>query len=155
MIAASVMTTEVLTINVSASMLDALTLAHGAKVRQIPVVDENKKVVGVITPRALLKGVLPRYVAEGLIADLKFAPELPEFVNNIDSLAFKKVENVMEKDFIAVSPETSSMEVATLLLHSKKHSESVLVVDDRGTLLGIISPWDIFKRLWDYAEKKQ
>ncbi|OGP14563.1 MAG: hypothetical protein A2054_09595 [Deltaproteobacteria bacterium GWA2_55_10] len=155
MIAASVMTTEVLTINVSASMLDALKLAHESKVRQIPVVDDNKKVIGVITPRALLKGVLPRYVAEGLIADLKFAPELPEFVNNIDSLAFKKVENVMEKDFIAVSPETSSMEVATLLLHSKKHSESVLVVDDRGTLLGIISPWDIFKRLWDYAEKKQ
>ncbi|HEY4707218.1 MAG TPA: CBS domain-containing protein [Thermodesulfobacteriota bacterium] len=155
MIAASVMTTEVLTIQVSASMLDALKLAHGAKVRQIPVVDENKKVVGVITPRALLKGILPKYVSEGLIADLKFAPELPEFVNNIDSLAFKKVENVMEKDFIAVSPETSSMEVATLLLHSKKHAESVLVVDDRKVLLGIISPWDIFKRLWDYAEKNQ
>jgi len=28
-------------------------------------------------------------------------------------------------------------------------------VDDRRVLLGIISPWDIFKRLWDYAEKNQ
>lgn len=155
MIAASVMTTEVLTIPLGASMLDALKLAHESKVRQIPVVDESRKVVGVITPRALLKGILPKYVTEGLIADVKFAPELPEFVHNIDSLAFKKVDDVMEKDFIAVTPETSSMEVATLLLHSKKHADSVLVVDDRGVLLGIISPWDIFKRLWDYAEKKQ
>ncbi|HBG47709.1 MAG TPA: hypothetical protein DDW94_12095 [Deltaproteobacteria bacterium] len=153
MIAATIMTKEVLTIPVAATMLDAFKLVRDSRVRQIPVVGGEGKVVGVITPRTLLKSILPRYVSEGLIADVRFAPELPEFVHNIDALSQKKVADLLDRDFIAVSPETSSMEVAALLVNAKKHAESVLVVDDRGTLLGIISPWDIFKRLWDYAEK--
>ncbi|CAG1065791.1 hypothetical protein BAC1_01382 [uncultured bacterium] len=155
MIAANIMTTQVLTVSASGTMYDAFKLVHERSVRQIPVLDENKKVAGVITPRSLMKAILPNYISEGLVEDVRFAPELPGFVQNIDQLAFKRVSDLLEKDFAAVSPETSVMEVAALMVNAKKHVESVLVVDDRHTLLGIISPWDVFKRLWDYSEKNR
>lgn len=155
MIAANIMTTKVLTIPESATMYDAFSLVQGARVRQIPILDGQKRVVGVITPRSLMKAILPKYITEGLVADVRFAPELPDFVQNIDLLASKKVSDLLETDFAAVSPETSVMEVAALMVNAKKHVESVLVVDDRKTLLGIISPWDVFKRLWDYSEKNR
>ncbi|MBW7957668.1 MAG: CBS domain-containing protein [Deltaproteobacteria bacterium] len=155
MTAASIMTKEVLTIRDSGTMLDAFRLLKEKKVRQIPVLDGQNRVIGVITPRALMKAILPRYVSDGLVADVKFAPELPDFVKNIDSLARKKVSDLMERDFVTVGPETSTMEVAALLVNPEKHADSVVVVDDMNRLLGIISPWDVFRRLWDYSEKKK
>ena len=155
MIAAGIMTKKVLTVPVSGTMYDAFSLIQEARVRQIPVLDDQKRVVGIITPRSLMKAILPSYITEGLVADVRFAPELPDFVRNIDRLPDKKVSDLLEKDFAAGSPQTSVMEGAALMVNAKKHVESVLVVDDRKTLLGIISPWDVFKRLWDYSEKNR
>lgn len=154
MIASNIMSTELVTLGRGKTMLDAIKLISDKKVRQIPVLDNSNKVVGVITPRKLMKAIVPPYISEGMISDVKFAPELPEFVENIDSLAGKTVEEVLDTDFVAVSPETHTMEIAALFLNAKKPVESIMVVDDQKRLLGVISPWDVFKRLWQYAEKK-
>jgi len=141
------MTPKVLTVPVTATMRDALGIVHGQGVRQLPVVDDKRRVVGVITPRSLMKAVLPDSVTQG------GAAELPELVKHIGGLASKKVSDHIEKEFASVFPEASLMEVAALMTGANRHAESVLVVDDTKVLLGIISPWDVFKRLWDYSEK--
>jgi acetoin utilization protein AcuB len=150
--AANVMTREVVTLGPGSTMLDALRLIKKKEVRQIPVLDKSGKVEGVITPRKLFKGILPPYVTEGMIEDVKFAPELPEFVKNIDHIAGKSVEEVLERDFVAVTPETSTMEVATLFYNPAKHAESILVLDPDKKLLGIISPWDLFRKILEHSE---
>lgn len=152
MIAANVMTNDVVTLASDATMLDALKLIKKKEVRQIPVLDKSGKVEGVITPRKLFKGILPPYVTDGMIGDVKFAPELPAFVENIKKLAGKGVEDVLEKDFVAVTPETSTMEVATLFYNPAKHTEAVLVLGPDKRLLGIISPWDVFRRILEHSE---
>lgn len=155
MIASNIMTTGVVTLGQNDTMLAAIKLLSEKRVRQIPVIDGSNRVVGVVTPRKLMKAILPPYVADGTIKDVGFAPELPEFVDNIDSLASKNIKDVLDTDFVSVGPETHSMEVAALFVNSKKPVESILVVDDGKRLLGIISPWDVFKRLWEYSEKKK
>lgn len=154
MIAANIMTTGVITLTTNDKMLDAIKLISNKKVRQIPVVDAAGKVAGVVTPRRLMKAILPKYISEGMLVDVKFAPELPEFIENIDQLAFKSIEDVLETEFVAVTPETHTMEIAALFVNAKKPVETILVVDDHKRLIGVISPWDIFKRLWEYSEKK-
>jgi len=153
--ASNIMTTAVVTLRRSDTMLDAIKLISLKQVRQIPVVDGNKKVVGVVTPVKLMKAILPPYVADGTVADVGFAPELPEFVERIDSLASKGVDDILDKEFVSVGPETHSMEIAAIFVNAKKPIESILVVDDGRRLLGIISPWDLFKRLWEYSGKKK
>lgn len=141
------MTPKVLTVPSSATMRDALGIVHCQGVRQLPVVDEKRRVVGVVTPRSLMKAMLPDSAAQGA------SDELPDFVGHIGRLASKKVSDHLEKEFAFVFPEASLVEVAALMTGAKRHAESVLVVDDAMVLLGIISPWDLFKRLWDYSEK--
>ncbi|HXI10137.1 MAG TPA: CBS domain-containing protein [Thermodesulfobacteriota bacterium] len=155
MIASNIMTTGVVTLGHKSTMLDAIKLISVKQVRQIPVVDPSGRVVGVITPRKLMKAILPPYVADGTVADVRFAPELPEFVENIDSLASKSVDDILDKEFVSVGPETHSMEVAALFVNAKKPVESILVVDSGKRVLGIISPWDLFRRLWEYSERKK
>lgn len=150
MIAANVMTREVVTLGPDSTMLDALRIIKSKEVRQIPVVDKTGRIEGVITPRRLFKGILPPYVTEGMLEDVKFAPELPEFVEKIKKLAHKGVEDVIEKDYVAVSPETSTMEVATLFYNPAKHTEAILVLGSDKKLLGIISPWDVFRRILEH-----
>ncbi len=154
MIAANIMTTEVYTLTCKDTMKDAIKLVNEKKIRQVPVVDDDGRVIGVITPNTLIKAILPKYISEGLIGNVRFAPELPEFVKNIDALADKSVCDYMDERFVTVKPETSTMEVATIYITSKEPVESILVVDDDNRILGVISRWDIFKRLCEYSEKK-
>ncbi len=155
MIAANIMTTDVYTLTCRNTMKDAIKLVLEKKIRQVPVVDDEKRVIGVITPQTLIKAILPKYITEGYLEDVKFAPELPEFVENIDALADKSVCDYMDKKYVKVKPETSTMEVATLYVTSREPIESIVVVDDQERILGVISRWDIFKRLCEYSERKK
>lgn len=154
MVAANIMTPGAITLTRNKTMLDAIRLISDKKIRQIPVVDAENKVIGVITPRRLMRAILPPYISEGMVADVKFAPELPEFIEKIDELRSKNVDDVLEKEYTSVGPDTHTMEIAALFVNSRRPVESILVLDGQKRLLGIISPWDIFKRLWEYAEKK-
>lgn len=155
MIAANLMTTDIVKLTPSATMRDVIKEAVDEKIRLMPVVNGDNEVVGVVTPRSLMKAILPKYITEGLLEDVAFAPDLPQFIENIDSMASKKVSDIMDREFASVQPETSSMEVAAIFIKARKPVESILVVDDKKRLLGIISPWDIFKRLWEYAQKNK
>lgn len=152
MIAADVMMKDVATLASSATMLDVLKLLKKKEVRLLPVTDASGKVEGVITTRRLFKGILPPYVSDGTIGDVKFAPELPSFVENLKKLGARSVKEMLEKDFVAVSPETSTMEIAALFINPAKHAEAILVLDSGEKLLGIISPWDVFRKMLERSE---
>ena len=157
MIAANIMTKEVKTLKPSNSIIDALEILKEEKIRQIPVVDNDNKVVGTITSRGLLRTLLPDYITSGDLKDVKFAPELTQFTDKIDDLRNTTVQEVIDKDCkdcTCISPETSTMEIAAIFVNSDKELESVIVVDDENRVLGVISPIDVYKRLWEYTQKK-
>jgi len=52
-----------------------------------------------------------------------------------------KVEDVMTRDVITVTPETLLRELATIL--SEKHINGVPVVDDKGNVLGVVCESDL------------
>ncbi|MCK5237833.1 MAG: CBS domain-containing protein [Deltaproteobacteria bacterium] len=154
MIAAKIMATKVETLTVDHTIADALKIIWEKRIRQLPVVDENKKVLGLVTPRLLLRSILPGYISKGYLKDVKFAPELTQFVQNLDMLAEKKIGDIINHDFCIVSPETSSMEVAALFINEEKHVECIMVADNMDRILGIISPVDVFKRICEFEEEK-
>ncbi|OGP11254.1 MAG: hypothetical protein A2X87_02985 [Deltaproteobacteria bacterium GWC2_42_51] len=152
--AATIMTTNVATTKCGITVAEAVKTLKDSRVRQLPVVEDNNKVIGLLTSRKLLYLTLPRYISEGLLKDVKFAPDLPQFHQKTAELAGKDVCEVMDREFVKLGPEVSVMEVATVFVSSEKPIECILVVDNEDRLLGIISPWDIFKRLCEYTEKK-
>lgn len=151
--AATIMTTDVATTRCGITVAEAMKILKDSRVRQLPIVDNNNKVLGILTSKKLLYLTLPRYISEGLLKDVKFAPDLPQFHKRCTELAGKDVCEVMDREFTKIGPDVSVMEVATIFVSSEKPIECILVVDNECRLLGIISPWDIFKRLCEYAEK--
>ncbi len=153
MIAASIMTKEVKTLQPSNTLLEVLEILRDLRIRQLPIVDGDNKVLGIITSKGVMKSLLPGYISSGDLKDVKFAPELEQFVDKIDEIKSTPVTDILEKEYIKVTPETSTMEIAAVFVNTETHLESILVVDDEERLLGVISPIDIYRRLWEYANE--
>lgn len=143
--AANIMTTDVVTLKGSQTVQEALRIMGDKRIKQLPVVDEGGRVMGILTSRGLFKAILPRYITEGLLRDVRFAPDLPQLHQRLKELAQKDVSEIMDKDPVKVGPEVSVLEVATIFINAERLIESILVVDNEDRLLGIISPWDVCK----------
>ncbi|MBI5287071.1 MAG: CBS domain-containing protein [Deltaproteobacteria bacterium] len=151
MIAANIMTTDVIILREGMTVQEALMIMGEKRIRQLPVIDGDGKVLGILTSRRLLEVILPRYITERLLKDVKFAPDLPQLYQKLQGLAQKDVRDIMDRKPVKIGPEVSLLEVATIFVNAKRPLESILVVDDEDRLLGIIAPWDVCKTVCKYS----
>ena len=108
---------------------EALNLMRQEKVRRLPVVDDNKKLLGIVSEKDLL------YVSPSPATTLSVF-ELHYLLSKI------KVEGVMTKDVITVTEDTPLEEAARIMADNKIGGLPVLQGDK---LVGIITETDIFK----------
>lgn len=98
------------------SIRDAVALMEHYHISGVPIVDENVKLVGIITNRDL------------------------RFVTNLD----QPISNVMTKDNLITAPLGTTLEDAKAILMSSK-VEKLPIVDENGILKGLITIKDILK----------
>lgn len=99
-----------------ASVREVLALMAEYKIGGIPVVDEEKKLVGIVTNR-----------------DLRFE-------QNLD----KKIDEVMTSENLVTSTQSTDLEAASQILQQYK-IEKLPVVDKEGKLIGLVTYKDITK----------
>ncbi|HLU25690.1 MAG TPA: IMP dehydrogenase [Longimicrobiales bacterium] len=95
----------------------ALRLMEQFSISGVPIVDDQGKLVGIVTNR-----------------DLQFETELD-----------RPVRDVMTKEGLIVAPVGTSLDEAEQILH-RHRIEKLPVVDEQGKLRGLITVKDIFKR---------
>lgn len=114
--AENVMITDPITIEKDAEVQDALYLMQEFKIGGIPVIDGEKKLIGIVTNR-----------------DLRFETDMK-----------RPIEEVMTKDnIITTSHETDLAQAAEILQRHK--IEKLPVINDKGVLMGLITYKDITK----------
>ncbi|MGM9833154.1 MAG: IMP dehydrogenase [Candidatus Limisoma sp.] len=104
------------TIKRGSSVKDALDMMAEYKIGGIPVVDDDKTLVGIVTNR-----------------DLRFERDLN-----------KRIDEVMTKDNLVTTSQTTDMETASQILQQHK-IEKLPVVDKDNKLIGLITYKDITK----------
>ena len=107
-----------ITIMPSAKVSDALGLMREFKIGGIPVVDETRKLVGIVTNRDL------------------------RFVSN----TAKTISEVMTKENLVTIKQGDDVSKAAEILQAHK-IEKLPVVDDKGLLVGLLTYKDIFKAI--------
>jgi acetoin utilization protein AcuB len=122
------MTSNPLVVKPHTLVIDAAKLMRENQIRRLPVVDRGK-VVGMITHRNILE-------ASPSAATTLSVHELNYLLANL------KVEDVMQKDPICVSPEDTVMDVVKLG-HEKKIGAFPVVQD--GRLVGIVTETEIYR----------
>jgi acetoin utilization protein AcuB len=107
---------------------EAQKIMQEHNIRHLPILDEDKKLVGLITQRSLMNAV-PADVS-------KFSPFVVNYV-----LAKIKARNIMVKDVITISEDTAFEEAARIMADRKLGCLPVMRNDE---LVGIISDNDLF-----------
>jgi len=125
------MTREVITVDEEATIFDAQELLAENKIRHLPIIDRDRRLVGIITDR-----------------DIRSALPYSSIMEHCDEtekerIARFKVKDIMTKDPISISP-TYTIQDALLLIQNSKVG-ALPVVDDNHKLTGIISVRDLLR----------
>ena len=131
MIAGERMTARPITVKQDVAIDEALKIMRDAKVRRLPVLDKNGKLVGIVAEKDLL------YASPSPATSLSIH-ELHYLLSQI------AVKDVMTKNVITVEEDTPLEEVARIMADNKVGSTPVV---RQGELVGIITETDVFKIL--------
>ncbi len=125
------MTKHPITISQETPVTDALTFMRQNRIRRLPVLDRHGRLVGIVSEKDLL------YVSP--------SPATTLSVYEVGYLLSKiRVEEIMTREVITVSPDTPLEQAARIMVDNKIGGLPV-VEDD--VLVGIITETDIFKTL--------
>ncbi len=140
---AQLMTSPVVAIERSASIADAAKLMLGSRISGLPVVDADKRLVGVVTEGDFLR--------RGELGTTIKRPRWLEFVLSPDKLAGeyahtygRKVDEVMSGDVVTVSPGASLEDLVNLMT---SHKIKRIPVVDEGKLIGIVARSDVMRAM--------
>jgi len=113
------------------AVIEAQELMKEKGFRHLPILDDEKKLVGLITMRSLLRAV-PSDVS-------RFSPFVVNYV-----LAKIKARNIMVKDVVTITEDTPFEEAARIMADRKIGCLPVMRGDE---LVGIISDNDLFNTM--------
>ncbi|NMA02259.1 MAG: CBS domain-containing protein [Clostridia bacterium] len=145
--AEDIMIRDVLTISPEDGIEKVAKILVETGISGLPVVNEDGKVVGIITEGDLVyqqkKLNIPAYLN---FLDILVPLGREEFLEDLKKMTAFKVEDLMTKDVIMVGKKTNITEIATLMVENKINR--VPVVDQEQRLLGIITRHDIIKHIY-------
>jgi CBS domain-containing protein len=151
--AKDIMQTEIHTVTRDTPLNNVHRLFLEEEINGAPVVDEDGRLLGVISSLDLLRAVHEEYVAEsGRTLPIYFRENLPysspDWIRAPedfqDRMAELTVGDAMIREVVTVTPDTPISEVAATMRRQRIHR--VLVVSGEG-LVGLISTFDLLQLL--------
>ncbi|MFQ5518690.1 MAG: HPP family protein [Mariprofundus sp.] len=141
------MSTNLVSLDMDASVKDAVDLVQHSVLHDLPVIDHAGKPVGIVTSRSILHFAVPGYASSDLLAAMKAGPDIESVYKNLQAELKRPIMGVVDRNFASVKASTPTSAVAAMLINLKGDSQTVLVIDEAGKLIGIISARDIICRL--------
>jgi len=146
--AADVMQTHLITVGRSDPLESVKRLFYEEEIHGAPVVDDDGRVLGVITSMDLIRAAMDSSDHGGIDfgvameeVGLRWSDPEDSDSTPLDSVT---VEDVMTGDAVSVDPNTPISQVARVLRENRIHR--VLVVD-KDSLVGIVSTFDLIQVL--------
>lgn len=139
-----IMTVDVVSVSPSASVGRVARLMHERAISGLPVVDIDKKVVGMVTDLDLIllntRIEAPHFLP---LLDGRIPLETPShFKKRIQHAAGTTAKDIMSESVVTVGPEDDVETLAALMV--KEHVNPVPVVEE-GRLVGVVSRADLIR----------
>ncbi|MGR6835252.1 CBS domain-containing protein [Syntrophomonas erecta] len=146
MLARDIMTREVIAVHPDDRVEEVAKLLVDNKISGIPVIDEDRHIVGIITEKDLMIKAselrVPFYVT--LFDSIIFLENPIRFNNNLKKYAASKVKDAMTKKVLVVEEDRPVTDIVDIM-QSKRINR--VPVARNGKLVGIITRNDILKSL--------
>jgi CBS domain-containing protein len=147
--AAEIMNTDVPTVSPDADARAAIELLAKTDMGAIPVIDEERKVVGIVSESDLVLGDeeadlhLPHYL--NIMGGVVFVGSMKGFEKRLNKAFATKVSELMTASPIVASTGDDAESVAKMI--AEKHHNHLPVVDGEGRLVGMVTRADALSAL--------
>ena len=142
--AEDIMSKTVITVEKDTPISDLSELFIEYNINGIPVLDDEKKVIGIVTQGDLIEQNknlhIPTVIT--LFDAVLFLESEKKFETDIKKLTGNTVEDIYSPNAVTVSTDTEIGEIATIM--AEKHIHTIPVLDD-GKLVGIIGKLDLIR----------
>ncbi len=144
-----IMTTDVLSLPPDTTVLEVVKIFTDKKFNGLPVVDANKKLIGLVTEYNLITAEsllhLPTLekISQNAGSPLKDLEYLTEQIKRTMAL---KVSDIMEQKPLTLQFD-DTFEQALEMLHQHHRVNPIPVVDKENKLVGVVSRYDLLKLL--------
>lgn len=139
-----IMNNDIYYIEAKKTVRDLLDLFAEKQVSGVPVVDENNKLVGIITDADVLARIQKQPTLIDVMTYVVILDADAITSGEINKLLDKRVSELMTRKVITVNEDTDLAEVAQIL--SKRKFKKVPVVN-KGKLTGVVSRGDMVRYL--------
>jgi len=143
MIVKDIMNTSVKTANANTLIKDIASTMCFNKISGVPVIDNEEKLIGVISEKDILRAMFPdvdQIMQEGAKADFE------SIEADYKGLLDKKAEELMTQTVASVQAEMPLLKAASLMCVKK--IRRIPVTDKDNKLIGIISIGDVHKAIF-------
>lgn len=149
-----IMVREVIVVSPDASLIDAAKLIADHHFDGVPVVDGEKKLVGILTEYDLISQSsqvhLPTFQA--ILQNLQVIQgDRSQFEKEIAEISSLKVKDVMNTDPLTL-PESATYEDAVTAFREHHRVNPIPVLDAEKRVVGVVSRFDILKPLRELAK---
>jgi len=128
LLAKDIMTSPVVTLNVKTRVADALALMARKKIKRLPVVDDDGRMMGIVSRIDVLRAIIRA------AAVTRTLPELPQGL-------LQTAKDVMYREVPVVAPDTPLPEVLEAIVATPLRR--VVVIDAKRKVLGIVLDRDM------------
>jgi CBS domain-containing protein len=122
---------------------ELIFILDSAGIPNIPIVDEEEKVIGYISEKDLIKAALPGYFE--MLHTTSFIPDLNQISKKLTQIADDPIEKYMQHDVLVVTEDDDDLQAADLII--RKGVKSLPVVDSEGRLVGKVKRIDLLQHL--------
>ena len=143
------MTKNVTTIPQDMNVRDAAKMLVNLEISGLPVVNDDKELVGMITEKDILGMALPKYVEK--LGSLAYTFDMVPFAKTLAEADKVQVKEIMRKKVITTTVDTSVPEVARIMIVKRIRRIPILDQED-DRLVGIVTRHDIVKEIFEESE---
>jgi len=138
-----IMSKEVFTAQPDMNISEVAKILAENKIHGVPVVDADKKIVGIITETNFFAKVNGEPVLSQFVENVKEnkLPDVGDLKVGDEINAETKVKEIMTKDCVTISPEMETEELFEVF--RKRGFHTIPVADAEGILCGIVSVADL------------
>lgn len=143
MLVNDIMNTSVKTASADTSIRDIASIMCFNKISGVPVIDDDKRLIGVLSEKDILRNMFPDVKT---VMEQGGAPDFEAIELDYKDLLHRKVGDIMTQTVASVTPDMPLLKAASMMC--SKQIRRIPVTDKSGVLLGIISIGDVHKAIF-------
>ncbi|MGC9530152.1 MAG: HPP family protein [Candidatus Bipolaricaulaceae bacterium] len=122
---------------------EVIYLMEQSGLASLPVLDDEGKLVGLVSERDIIRAALPGYLE--MLHSASFLPNLNQLSRRLREMAGQPVSEYMNARVISAHPDDEDLQIADTLIRNEL--KQLPVVDGEGHLVGVIRRIDLLYRL--------